>query len=139
MATSRFPTATVSEADAIDQVEDLAQQATSWGDNAVAAGTATITAAQLINANYRITSGTASTLTTDTAANIIAALKQEQVGSSFDFILVNGGSGTATIAGGTGVTILGVNSLATGKSMAFKGWVTGAGAVSLLSLGSAAF
>lgn len=138
MAISRFPTATVSETDAIDQVEDVAQQAASWADNAAAASTVTLTAAQFVNASYRVTSGTTSAITTPTAAQIVGALKQAQAGSAFDFVLVNGGSGTATVTAGAGVTTVGTISPTTGKNQLYKGIVTnsapGSEAVTLIAL-----
>jgi hypothetical protein len=142
MAT-RFATPTTSQVDATNQIADLANQASDWADNAVAASTATLTVAQIINASYRVTSGAASSLTTPTAAAIVAALKNAQVGSSFDFELINGGSGTATIVAGSGVTLVGFTAPATTKSQSYKGVVTnataGAEAVSLIGLSAAGF
>lgn len=136
-----FPIAEGSMTAAVDFVAAEVAQMGEWADNGgVAAGTATIAAAALINASYRITSGSTATLTTDTAANIVAALDGAQVGSAFEFLLVNGGSGTATLSGGTGVTIVGNAAPTTGKNQLFKGVVTAVGAspaVSLIAISSA--
>jgi hypothetical protein len=62
-----------------------------------------ILAAAMINSFVRVTAGTA-TLTTDTAANIVAAIPGCQVGTTFELYLFNGSGQTATLALGTGVT-----------------------------------
>lgn len=69
-----------------------------------AGGNATLTAAQFVGALYQITGGTTATLTTPTAAQIVAAIPNCQIGDSFFFVVQNGGSGTATLAAGSGVT-----------------------------------
>jgi hypothetical protein len=125
---ARFPASTTSQDDAANQVDDLATQATSWADTVDTA---------MVNGSYRITGGTTSTITTDTAANIIKALKQQQLGSVFEFLLVNGGSGTATLSGGTGVTVVGNSAPTTGKNQLFKGVVTGAATINLIAVSSA--
>ncbi len=75
------------------------------------AGALTLTAAQLL-AGYFVDGATqtaAFTLTTDAAANILAAFPTAAVGSSFKLRLINNDQSTtgyaATLAGGTGVTI----------------------------------
>lgn len=140
---TRFVTATGSSQDADNQLADDFNQVAGWADNAAAAGTIVLTAAQMVNASHRITSGAASTVTGPSAASIVALLKNAQVGSEFDFWVINGGSGTYTLSGGTGMTYVGFVSPVTLKSQAYKGVVTnatlGAEAVTLIGLGSAGF
>ena len=80
-------------------------------NSAAAVGNITATAAQMI-AGYLVDSETqtaAFTVTTDTAANILAALPSIQVGSTFVFRFINNDQSAtgyaATLAAGTGVTI----------------------------------
>jgi len=69
---------------------------------------ATLTAAQMIdNGIFTITPTLARTLTTDTAANIVAAMTGYQVGTWFDIVIVCLAAFDVTLAGGTGVTITG--------------------------------
>ena len=69
---------------------------------------ATLTAAQMIDSGiFTITPTVARTLTTDTAANIVAGLPRYQVGTWFDVVIVNTAAFDVTLAGGTGVTIVG--------------------------------
>jgi hypothetical protein len=74
----------------------------------VTAGTtATLTAAQLLGGLILHDPTGAGTDTTDTAANIIAAMQGAAVGQGFYFDLVNiaDGNETITVAAGTGVTL----------------------------------
>ena len=76
---------------------------------ALADAAATLTAAQMVNSSiFTITPTVARTLTTDTAANIIAALPRNQVGTWFKIAVVNLAAFAVTLAGGTGVTLVGV-------------------------------
>ena len=73
---------------------------------AVADADTVLTAAQLISsAQFTQTPTVARTLTTDTAANIIAA--GISAGRGFEFSIVNEGAFPVTVAGGVGVTIVG--------------------------------
>lgn len=75
---------------------------------AVTAAAPTLTAAQMLGGGVTLTTQTtAQTVTTDTATAILALIPNAQVGSTFTLIIQNGhtSSGTATLAGGTGVTI----------------------------------
>lgn len=69
--------------------------------------TATITAAQMIGGLVFHDGTGAATDTTDTAANIVAAMPGAAVGQGFYFDLVNiaDGAETITVAAGTGVTL----------------------------------
>jgi len=72
----------------------------------------TLTAAQLVDKGiFTITPTQDRTLTTDTAENIVAALPRYQVGTCFDFTVVNNKAFNVVLAGGTGVTIAGKNSI----------------------------
>ena len=62
--------------------------------------------------------------TTDTAANIVAALAGASVGVVFRFRLVNTSGQTVTLGGGSGVTLAGGLTTATGASHDFIGIVT---------------
>ena len=69
---------------------------------------ATLTATQLIDSSiFTITPTAARTLTTDTAANLVAGMSGYQAGTWFDFTVVNLAAYDVTLAGGTGVTIKG--------------------------------
>lgn len=112
--------------------------AATWTDETDTAASETLTAAQMINADVRQSAQTgAVAFTTDTAANIVAALGP---GNSFDFVIVNEdtSSGVVTLNAGTGVTIVGTATVAVGASRWFKGIVTNFGtpAVSLISFGT---
>lgn len=76
----------------------------------------TLTAAQTIGGVVTMTPSTGRTLTTATAAAIVAALGDgAQVGSSFELTVVNNAAATnaITLAGGTGITLGGVAAMAT--------------------------
>ena len=69
---------------------------------------ATLTADQLINKGiFKITPTANRELTTDTAANIVAAIDNCQAGMSFDFVLIVLDAFDVTVKGGTGVTVTG--------------------------------
>ena len=75
---------------------------------ALADADAALTAAQMIDSGiFTITPTVARALTTDTAANLVAAMTGYQVGTWFDIIIVNLAAFAVTLAGGTGVTIVG--------------------------------
>lgn len=87
---------------------------------------ATLTAAQLLESKlFTQTPGAARTLTTATAALIVAALVDESTGTSFEFTIVNKAAEThaITLAGGTDVTIVGSASVAAATSGTFVGVV----------------
>lgn len=81
---------------------------TTIGIVALADAAATLTAAQMIESGvFTITPTTARALTTATAAEIVAALPDYQVGSFFDITIVCLAAFAVTLGGGTGVTIVG--------------------------------
>lgn len=82
---------------------------TTRAEVALADAAATLTAAQIVNSGiFTITPTLGRTLTTDTATAIVAALPQYQVGTPFEFTIVNLAAQIVTLAGGTGVTLAGV-------------------------------
>lgn len=109
-------------------------------DQAIASST-TITAVNMIGGILRVTTGT-DTSTTDTAANIVAAIPGCQVGSTFRMVVVNGSGATHTVGLGSGVTAAaGVTvtlTTATANSKEFLFRVTNVGtpAVTIYSLGT---
>lgn len=123
-ATSRFASEQKSSTSAINTVADVANIPTFLTVTAVTSGSSgASTAATTINGMYRFSSGSTYTLTTVTAALLVAALPNCQVGTSFDFWVVNANSGDLTITGGTGVTVA-LGTAATNKSIHYKGIVT---------------
>lgn len=87
---------------------------------ALADAAATLTAAQMIDSGiFTITPTAARILTTDTAANIIAALTglQVKVGTWFDIIIVNTALFDVTLAAGSGVTLVGNTAIYKGSSL----------------------
>ncbi len=89
------------------------QQTSTAGDinlktvTALSNADATLSAAELITGLFTITPTVARTLTTDTAANIIAAMGGYAVGSHFEFTIVNTAAFNVTLAAGVGVTLSG--------------------------------
>ena len=87
---------------------------------------ATLTASQIISSRlFTITPTVARTLTTATAADILTAMSGEGVGSTFEFVIVNlaGATFAATLAAGTGVTLVGVAAVSASSSATFMGRV----------------
>lgn len=89
----------------------------------VAAGNETISASELLGGLIlRDPSGGARTDTTDTAANIVAAMDDPAVGDSLEIVIRNDADAaeTITIAGGSGVTTSGTMTIAQNNSKIFK-------------------
>ena len=108
---------------------------------ALADAAATLTAAQMIGDGlFTQTPTAARALTTDTAANLVAGMSGVQVGSWFDFTVVNEASATyaATLTAGTGVTITGAAAVSAASSGSFRARFTdvtaGAEAVTIYRL-----
>lgn len=74
---------------------------------------------------------TATTDSTDTATNIVNAIPGAVNGQTFPLLLANIGSGSLTIAAGTGVTITGSATVSSLSCRLFLGQVTGSAAVTL--------
>ena len=125
---TRFVAAQTGPTQALDAVVDLANQTAQGSYTAVTAATVTLTAAQVINGIVNISGGSTCAVTMPTAAAVVAAIQNCQVGSWFDFFIQNTNSGTATMNGAvTGNTYTGqvVNPL-THVTQHYKGIVTNA-------------
>ena len=129
-----FPAAVKNTEEALNYLAKLAQALATVVTSAATTLTAAA-AAFVTNGIYSLSGGTTCTITSPTAAQIVAALDNPQVGTSFVVSIVNANSGTATMDGGTGVTVVGLATAATNTSASFRGVVTnataGAEAVSL--------
>lgn len=98
---------------------------------ALADAAATLTATQLIDSGiFTITPTIARILTTDTATNIVAGLTGYQVGTCFEFTIVNNAAFDVTLAGGTGVTIIG-KTIANNASITFLARIDSATTVTI--------
>jgi hypothetical protein len=107
--------------------------------------TATLSAANSYNTIIRGVPTAAATYTTATAAAIVAAIGGDcAIGTTFMVVVINASAGayTITVAGGTGVTVSGVATVAQNASKVFLGRVTavvaGSEAITLYGLGSTA-
>lgn len=99
----------------------------------------TYTAAELLGGFIsRDCSGGARSDPTDTAANIIAAMRQAGVGNSFEFTIRNASDAaeTITVTAGTGVTLSGTMTIAQNNSKRFLCVVTSSTTVTIYSLGT---
>lgn len=65
-------------------------------------------------------------VTTATAAALVAALANAQVGSKFIVFFTNTNDNTVTLTGGSGVTLSGVTAVPTNKGQIYVGVVTNA-------------
>ena len=95
---------------------------------------AILTASQIISSRlFTITPTAAQTLTTATAADILTAMTGEGVGSTFEFVIVNraGATHAATLAAGTGVTLVGVVAVSASTSATFMGRVDSTSAITI--------
>jgi len=91
----------------------------------------TLTAAQMIDSGiFTITPTVARTLTTDTAANLVAAMTGYQVGTWFDIVIVCLAAYNVTLTGGAGVTIVG-SEIVNNASGAWRARIDSATAVTL--------
>lgn len=88
-------------------------------------GAGTITAAMLLSGLLMRTGPTGAYVdTTDTAAQILAAMGKPAVGDSFDFTLVNGVAFANTFTAGVGVTLAGVTAVAASTIRLYRVTVT---------------
>jgi len=98
---------------------------------ALADADATLTATQMIDSGiFTITPTIARTLTTDTAANIVAAMAGYQVGTWFDIVIICLAAFDVTLGAGTGVTIVG-NAVVNNVSGTWRARIDSATAVTL--------
>jgi hypothetical protein len=100
------------------------------GTPATVSAAGTLTAAQLLT-GLIVASGTPGTQTLPTVALLEAALPNVKVDSGFNLNLINTAGSTATVATGTGWTIVGTATAATVTSAAFRARKTGDGAWTL--------
>ena len=124
MATRFTPANIGSQTDAIDRVADELHAISGNGTAATtntAASPVTMTAAQALAGLYIQDTDGAFALTLPSAANLVAAFANAQVGSSFFMAIVNTGNNTTTITAGTGNTLGGhaTATLATATSQLF--------------------
>jgi hypothetical protein len=103
------------------------------GAPAAVSAAGTLTAAQLL-AGLIVASGTPGTQTLPTVALLEAALGNAKVDSGFEVSLVNTAGTTATVAAGTGWTLVGLATAATNTSGRFRARKTGEGAWTLYRL-----
>jgi hypothetical protein len=89
----------------------------SASNTALANSDATLTAAQLIGGEFTITPTSPRILTTDTAENIIAAMDGSVNNSYFEITIVNNAVSNATVAAGTGVTLVGRAVISNGSGL----------------------
>lgn len=75
--------------------------------------------------------------TTDTAANIIAGQPNARVGQSWEVTYQNTTNATATIGGGTGVTVSGITTVQAGGSARFLVTYTAANTITMQGISSA--
>lgn len=92
----------------------------------------TLTADQTTNAIVTMTPGAARNLTTATAAQIVAAIPEPRVGTTFELTVVNAAAAThaITLVAGSGVTLGGVAAMATiaaASSVTYLGRITNVG------------
>jgi hypothetical protein len=103
------------------------------GSPAAVSAAGTLTAAQLLT-GLIVASGTPGTQTLPTVALLEAAMGNVKADSGFDLSLVNTAASTATVAAGTGWTLVGLATAATNTSGRFRARKTGDGAWSLYRL-----
>lgn len=142
---ARFAATQASEGAAIGTAVDVANFAAQSAYTALTSNNPTLTAAQMLNGIVNVSGQTAAqAVTTPTAAALVAAIPNCQVGSSFDFVLQNANtsSGAVTFTAGSGVTNVGTVNVPITKTQVYRGIVTnatsGAEAVSIYGLLTAA-
>lgn len=126
---SRFASTQTSEGNAIATLADEAVFVGTRAYTALTSSNPTLTAAQFVNGIVNVSGQTAAqTVTTPSAAAIVALIPNVQVGSACEFVLQNANtsSGTATITAGSGVTVTGTAALAINKTQICRAVVTNA-------------
>lgn len=117
---SRFNVTLNSEGAVLGNIADTLDLITSRSYQAVTSGSSsTATAALFWGGVYNFSGGSTYTLTTPTAAALVAAFPNVEVGCAMPFRIYNANSGTTTVTAGTGVTIVGPSTVATNKG---QGW-----------------
>lgn len=107
-------------ADVVDVLDGRKYQAITTGSSSTAS------AANFINGVYNFSGGSTYGLTTPTAAQLVAAIPNCEVGSAFVVRVYNANSGTFTLTAGSGVTVVGPTTAATAKCIAWDFIVTNA-------------
>lgn len=126
---TRFTVAQGSETDAINAVADLSNFVAGFTYTALTSNSPTLTTTQMLNGIVNVSGQTAAqNVTTPTAAAIVAAIPNCQVGSSFELTLQNANtsSGAVTVVAGTNVTLTGTTAVPISKSQIYRGIVTDA-------------
>lgn len=117
---ARFNVTKYSDGDILGVLADVLDLITSRAYVAVTSGSAsTATAAQFWGGVFNFSGGSTYTLTTPSAAALVAAFPNVEVGCAMPFRIYNANSGTTTLTAGSGVTIVGPNTVATAKG---QGW-----------------
>lgn len=105
-----FPTNVLSETEALQYLGAVVK-AQRTGTYSALTGSPTLTGPQIVNTATEISGGTTATVTTPTAAAIIAEMKAQDanadIGSTAFFTLINDNSGALTFAAGANVTLVG--------------------------------
>lgn len=135
---NRFAATQGSETAALNTVGDEAVFLGVRNLNAIASGSSsTAAAAAFLFGVYSFSGGSTYTLTTPSAAQIVAAIPNAQVGSACTVRLYNANSGTLTLTAGSGITVIGPTTVATTKALGYDVIVTnataGAEAVTLVA------
>lgn len=116
-------------AEAITLALNAIVAATSRAYNSITTASPTFTAAQFVNGIISLSGQTAAqSPVPPTAAAIVAAIPNCQIGSSFEVVIINAhtSSGAVTLQTATGVTYAGAtNVIPITKSQRFRGIVTG--------------
>ena len=87
-------------------------------------GNIVLTAAQLLGGFILRSAGATSSDTFPTATAIVAAIPDCAVNDAFEFEIINTKSGTITMVAGSGITLAGTTTIATGTSRRYLGIVT---------------
>lgn len=101
--------------------------------------TTTFAAGQLTGSDYNTyanTGNTPGTITTRTAAQMIADIPNAYTGLTWVTRIYHGGTGTLTVGAGTGVTITGTATVATTTWRDFACSITGAATITMQNIGS---
>lgn len=122
----RFATEQKSLTQSINTAMDTSNIGGLGGDVPKTTTSFSLTATEAIGGVVRLSTQAAINVTTPSAAALVAALPNAQVGSSFETVIVNGNSGTATMLAGAGVTLVGTTTALTNTSRTYRGMVTNA-------------
>lgn len=123
---SRFVASQGSMVDAVNVLADEVHNQVGAATSNAAASPLTMSAAQALTGVWKNTTAGAFALTLPSAASVVAAMVNPQVGSGFDLWLINTGNNTVTVTAGSGNTLDGqaTATLATNTSNLFKAKLT---------------